>query len=71
MESQQNFGWIDLKQKNINIFYKDMLDLPPSGSQLQGEAFICVFKPLSEWMHTAALGMGSSALMRPIILLNT
>jgi hypothetical protein len=26
--------------KNINIFYKDMLDLPPSGSKLQGEAFI-------------------------------
>ena len=33
--------WVDrLKAKNINIFYKDMLDLPPSGSKLQGEAFI-------------------------------
>ena len=33
--------WVDrLKAKNVNIFFKDMLDLPPSGSKLQGEAFI-------------------------------
>jgi hypothetical protein len=33
--------WVDrLKVKNINIFYKDMLDLPPSSSKLQGKAFI-------------------------------
>jgi hypothetical protein len=33
--------WVDrLKAKNINIFYKDILDLPPSGSKLQEEAFI-------------------------------
>jgi len=33
--------WVDrLKAKNINTFYKDKLDLPPSGSKLQGEDFI-------------------------------
>ncbi len=33
--------WVDqLKVKNINTFYKDKLDLPPSGSKLQGEDFI-------------------------------
>jgi hypothetical protein len=33
--------WVDqLKVKNINIFYKDKQDLPPSGSKLQGEDFI-------------------------------
>jgi hypothetical protein len=33
--------WVDrLKAKNINIFYKDKQDLPPSGSKLQGEDFI-------------------------------
>ena len=33
--------WVDqLKAKNINIFYKNMLDLPLFGSKLQKEAFI-------------------------------
>ena len=33
--------WVDqLKAKNINIFFKAKLDLPPSGSKLQGEYFV-------------------------------
>ena len=33
--------WVDrLKANNIHLFYKDKLDPPPSGSKLQGEAFI-------------------------------
>jgi hypothetical protein len=33
--------WVDrLKAKNIHIFFKDKLVPPPSGSKLQGEAFV-------------------------------
>jgi hypothetical protein len=33
--------WIDhLKSDNVNAFYKDKLDQPPSGSRLQPNVFI-------------------------------
>jgi hypothetical protein len=39
--------WVDkLKSNDVNVFYKDKLEQPPSGSGLQQDAFIlCIQTP--------------------------
>jgi hypothetical protein len=51
--------WVDrLKAKNINIFYKDKQDLPPSGSKLQGEDFIMCIQTAFQADAYRCLGNG-------------
>src|SRR5216683_6826099 len=70
MQSQQSFGWIDSKRKIHTYFTRISWILLPLAQSCKGRTSLCVFKPLSKWTHTGASGMGSSALMRPITLLN-
>ena len=51
--------WVDrLKAKNINTFYKDKLDPPPSGSKLQGEDFIMCIQTAFQVDTYRCLGNG-------------
>jgi hypothetical protein len=64
--------WVDqLKAKNINIFYKDKQDLPPSGSKLQGEDFIMYIQTAFQVDTYQHLGNGFIGIdVTPITLLN-
>ena len=57
--------WVDkLKSNSVNVFYKDKLEQPPSGSGLQQDAFIlCIQTPyqLDAFRHLGSGFIGIDA----------